>query len=613
MAQTRRFGSWATSPHVLAFLIGLIGVIDLVSALTAPRERRLRIVVELFSPTTVGLAYVATAIVGIVLISLSRGLLHRKRSAWWGSVILVSASILLNLVKGLDAEEATIALVLLVLLLLGRRNFTGLPDPRSRRTIWRTVIGAPLAGIALGTVLMTLNHRSQAHGTTLVDRITQVTFGMVGIEGPVRFVHEQVAQRWALANLMIGAAVAATILVVALRSPDGPHDLRPDEETELRGIIAQNPRIGSLDYFATRRDRSVIFAPSRRAAISYRVVAGVSLAGGDPLGEPGQWPDVIDAWLEESRKYGWLPGVLACGEEAGRMFAERGLDVLQLGDEAILDIADFSLQGRTMKPVRNVVNHARRDGLVVDCVRAKDLSAVEVTEVRSRADAWRDGPVERGFSMALGRFGDPADGECVLVRARVSGELVGLLYMVPWGRDGLSLDLMRRKPDAPNGVVESMVTGLVDWGRDNRIAHISLNFAVLRDVFERGEQLGASLGTKLSYSVLKFVSRFFQLDSLYRSNRKYQPRWLPRYICYGPGALVDVGVAMLRAEAFLTLPSFGRRGLTKAGADNVEHTGAEQVESAHPGSVLPAADAGDPAVRNAEESRTPRTEGDPRS
>lgn len=573
VAQTRKFGNWVTSPHVLAFLIGLIGVIDLVSALTAPRQHRMRIVMDLFNPTAVGLAYVATAIVGLVLITLSRGLLHRKRSAWWGSVILVGASIALNAVKGVDLEESAIALVLLVLLVLGRRRFTGMPDPRSRRTIWSTVIGAPLAGIALGTALMTLNHHSQLHGTTLADRIMHTALGMIGIQGPVGFMHPQVEQRWALGNLMIGAAVAGAILVVALRSADGPHDLRPDEETELRGIIAQNPRVGSLDYFATRRDRTVLFAPSRRAAISYRVVGGVSLVGGDPLGEPGQWPDVIDRWLAEARRYGWLPGVLACGEEAGRMFAERGLDVLQLGDEAILDIADFSLSGRTMKPVRNVVNHAKRNGLVVDCIRAKDLSAVEATEVRRRADAWRDGPVERGFSMALGRFGDPADGECVLVRARIEGELVGLLHMVPWGRDGLSLDLMRRKPDSPNGVVESMVNGVAEWGRANRIANISLNFAVMRDVFERGEQLGAPLGTRMSYSVLTFVSRFFQLDSLYRSNRKYQPRWMPRYICHGPGTLFDVGIAMLRAEAFLTMPSFGRRGASSVDSDSDDDDG----------------------------------------
>ncbi|MFK5160750.1 phosphatidylglycerol lysyltransferase domain-containing protein, partial [Propionibacterium freudenreichii] len=142
---------------------------------------------------------------------------------------------------------------------------------------------------------------------------------------------------------------------------------------------------------------------------------------------------------------------------------------------------------------------------------------------------------------------------------RVDGQIVGLLYMVPWGKDGLSLDLMRRSPQAPNGVVESMVTGLVDWGRDNHLAHISLNFAVLRDIFQRGEQLGADPVTKVAYNVLMFLSRFLQLDSLYRSNVKYQPRWQPRYICYEPGSLIEVAVACLRAEAFLTLPSFGRR------------------------------------------------------
>ncbi|MCT2993655.1 phosphatidylglycerol lysyltransferase domain-containing protein [Propionibacterium freudenreichii] len=556
----RRLGNWLTSPRVLALLIGVGGIINVVGVIAAPHgSRRMRMVLDVFSPTVVGLASVATAIVGLVLIALSTGLKHRKRVAWWLAVAMVVMTVLLHVVKGFDFEQSIAGLVVLALLVAGHRHFTGIPDPRSRRSIWTTVILAPLAGITLGTVLLTATARTQAHDTTLVDRIVETVVGMVGISGPVVFIRPHWDDRWFFAMLMIGVFVIITILVALLRSPNGPHSLHPDEENELRSILPMNPRIGSLDYFATRRDRGVMVGASRRAAISYRVVGGVSLAGGDPLGEPGQWGEVVDAWIAEANRYGWLPAVLACGEEAGRLFADRGMEVLHLGDEAIIDVADFSLAGRVMKPVRNTVNHAKRDGVVVDCLRAKDLSALEVAEVRTRADEWRDGPVERGFSMALGRFGDPADGECVLVRARVDGQIVGLLYMVPWGKDGLSLDLMRRSPQAPNGVVESMVTGLVDWGRDNHLAHISLNFAVLRDIFQRGEELGADPVTKVAYNVLMFLSRFLQLDSLYRSNVKYQPRWQPRYICYEPGSLVEVAVACLRAEAFLTLPSFGRR------------------------------------------------------
>ncbi len=66
-----------------------------------------------------------------------------------------------------------------------------------------------------------------------------------------------------------------------------------------------------------------------------------------------------------------------------------------------------------------------------------------------------------------------------------------LLSFVPWGRRGLSLDLMRRDPDADNGVVEFMVAGMVGAARGFGVRRLSLNFAVLRSVFSGAEQLGA--------------------------------------------------------------------------------------------------------------------------
>ena len=73
-----------------------------------------------------------------------------------------------------------------------------------------------------------------------------------------------------------------------------------------------------------------------------------------------------------------------------------------------------------------------------------------------QADAWRDTETERGFSMALGRLGDGADGDCLLVEAiegaHRAATVVGILSFVPWGSSGVvALDLMRRAPQSPNG------------------------------------------------------------------------------------------------------------------------------------------------------------------
>ena len=201
----------------------------------------------------------------------------------------------------------------------------------------------------------------------------------------------------------------------------------------------------SLGYFATRRDKAAVFAPNGRAAITYRVEVGVCLASGDPVGDPKSWPQAIEAWLRLCQEYGWAPGVMGASSAAAQAFREAGLNALQLGDEAILYPDGFRLSGPDMRAVRQAVTRARRAGLTVRIRRHRDISTDEMATVIKRADAWRDTESERGFSMALGRLGDPADGDCLLVEAMQNQEtVVAMLSLVPWGTNGVSLDLMRR-------------------------------------------------------------------------------------------------------------------------------------------------------------------------
>ena len=155
--------------------------------------------------------------------------------------------------------------------------------------------------------------------------------------------------------------------------------------------------------------------------------------------------------------------------------------------------------------------------------------------------------------MALSRLGDPADPRCVAVLARdANGELKGLLSFVPWGRRGLSLDLMRRDRAAENGITEFMVAGLVDACRDLGIVRISLNFAMFRGIFSAAERVGAGPVMRLTGAVLSVASKFWQLESLYRSNAKYLPRWVPRYMCHSQSMNVTrAAIAAGVAEGFL--------------------------------------------------------------
>ncbi len=365
---------------------------------------------------------------------------------------------------------------------------------------------------------------------------------------------------------LFGALALMAAAVVLFQSQKAENALTGQDEAAIRALLETYGKNDSLGYFATRRDKSVVFAPNGRAAITYRVEVGVCLASGDPVGDPQAWPQAITAWLALCQEYGWAPGVMGASSTAAEVFRESGLSALQLGDEAILYPDKFRLSGPDMRAVRQAVTRARRSGLTVRMRRHRELSAEEMAAVVKHADQWRDTETERGFSMALGRLGDPADGDCLLVEAvGADGHPVAMLSLVPWGANGLSLDLMRRSQQSPNGTIELMVTELLQNAETIGVSRVSLNFAMFRSAFEQGSQLGAGPVARLWRKVLVFFSRWWQLETLYRSNMKYLPDWVPRYACYDDARLIPkVGVASVIAEGFLVLP-FSRR--------NRQHTG----------------------------------------
>jgi lysyl-tRNA synthetase class 2 len=144
-------------------------------------------------------------------------------------------------------------------------------------------------------------------------------------------------------------------------------------------------------------------------------------------------------------------------------------------------------------------------------------------------------------------------------------QVCGLLHFVPWGRTGLSLDLMRRDREAANGLNELMIVEVLRACSGTPISRISLNFAVFRDPLERGERIGAGPLLRARRSLLLVASRWWQIDSLYRFNAKFQPRWEPRFVCVpAMRNLPRIALAALEAEAFIVRPARLKRLLGRA-------------------------------------------------
>ncbi|EPD66850.1 bifunctional lysylphosphatidylglycerol synthetase/lysine--tRNA ligase LysX [Streptomyces sp. HGB0020] len=550
-------GPTSKVPEAFAAFFGALGLFCVLLALVPPLRRLLRPVVRFLDlltvPVSANLAY------AVFLFLLAAATAARKRIAWWLVVVYLGLLVLedvLGVALGLYAESVpslVVCSLALALLIVARREFYA----ASRRAAFRRALGVLLAGLVLGILvgwgLVELFPGTLPHGQRLAWAANRVCGGLVSagsFDGrPPHALYFLLGLFGALALLN-----AAATLFRSQRMESALHD---DEETRIRALLGAYGEQDSLGYFATRRDKAVVFSPSGKAAVTYRVEAGVCLASGDPVGDREAWPHAIAAWLDAARRHAWAPAVMGASEDGARAFARAGLGALQLGDEAILYPADFDLDGRDMRVTRQAVHRVRRTGAHCRIRRHDALTDEEMEEIVDRADAWRDTETERGFSMALDRLGDPADGDCLLVEALgVNGRLLALLSFVPWGRDGVSLDLMRRDRSAPNGVMEFMVDELCTAAPKLGVRRISLNFAVFRSTFEEGARIGAGPVLRLWRRLLLFFSRWWQLEALYRSNAKYHPQWYPRFICYGDtGSLARIGLASGIAEGFVSVPS----------------------------------------------------------
>ncbi|WP_052442765.1 phosphatidylglycerol lysyltransferase domain-containing protein [Streptacidiphilus neutrinimicus] len=490
---------------------------------------------------------------------------RHKRAAWIANTVFAGL-LLLALAVSLIGQPgvrshwfnwATLAVLVLfqTALLLGRSEFRAKGDPANPALAGGVLVGGGLLTLLAGAGLLSLTAAGRAF--TVGDRVEYVLLRAItlGSDGSQYF--EVSAPRWVDITVNVLSVAVLTLFSYALfRAPKGKEYLSPEDEAALRGLLDRHGARDSLGYFALRRDKSVIFSPSGKAAVTYRVVGGVSLASGDPIGDVEAWPGAIEKWLEQAREYAWVPAVTGASEEAGVVYARHGLDALELGDEAIVEVADFSLEGRSMRGVRQAHNRVRRAGYTVTVRRHVDIPEAEMEAMIRHADQWRDGSTERGWSMALGRLGDPDDGQCVMLECRdADGEMRALLSFVPWGEHGLSLDLMRRDRDSDNGLMEFMVIELLQQARSIGVERVSLNFAVFRAVFERGSRLGAGPFLRAWRSVLVFFSRWWQIESLYRANAKYRPQWEPRYVLFERSRdLPRIALANACVEGFISQP-----------------------------------------------------------
>jgi lysyl-tRNA synthetase class 2 len=302
----------------------------------------------------------------------------------------------------------------------------------------------------------------------------------------------------------------------------------------------------SLSFFALRRDKSFFFSATRRSFLAYRVVSGAALVSGDPVGDEAEFDALLSDFRRVAHLRGWRFAILG----ASQRYEHLGMRAVSIGSEAVLDPAEFSLEGRAIRKVRQSVSRLTSSGYGFRVVAAEHADRRELDLVSS---AWRAGSGERGFSMAMDDLYAP--GTMFALAESQDGRVGGFLHLVPAG-GGWSLSTMRRRPDTPNGLTEFLVVQTLAWAKECRATELSLNFCALADFVVPQ----VTLPRRVARLALLAADRVFQLERLHSFSRKFHPTWRPRYLCVEKlGDLPLVGLAYLRVEQLVPPPPWRKR------------------------------------------------------
>ncbi|MGZ4204815.1 MAG: bifunctional lysylphosphatidylglycerol flippase/synthetase MprF [Actinomycetota bacterium] len=546
-----------TKARLLGLAVSIAGIVNVVSAITPSLSSRLSTLRELLTPLSSEIAAGATALLGIGLLLLGRGISQRKRVAYQAALAILILSTATHVGKGLDVEEAALTAALAFTLFFQRAIFVAGPGPARWRTLAHVIPYVLVLDFGYGMGALFLRRNVVFPHLTFTRALNEVASRLIGITGPLTYRGPFFARWFPRSLTAVGALSMAYLLLMILAPVAERAGGRRDEREDIAAMI-DRPDGDTLDPFALRRDKRYAFSPDRRAAVAYRYLNGVGLASGDPVGEPTAFPGALRAFVDVCEQSGWRPAVYGARFDRLALYENLGLKSIYIGDEAIIDVPSFGLEGRRMRNVRQSVAHSARAGVTTEVHREGTLDPTLRRALIGISDRHKAGAPERGFSMALDGLLSGRDPDTVLIVCRdAQGAPIAFQRYVPCrAGKGLSLDAMRRDTGVPGGVNERMIVDIVEWGRANGVSVVSLNFAAFRNMLERDADI-----TKLqalSAWIIKKMPSYIQIDTLRRFNKKFRPRWVPRYAIYRSAIdIAAIGIAALNAEAMLP---FQKRG-----------------------------------------------------
>lgn len=504
-------GVWA-----LAILVLSAGLLLLLSAATPGLLYRLKFSEELFSLSMMTLSNQLSVIIGIILIVLSRGIKFRIKRAYRMTFYMLIVGAIFTFAKGFDYEEALYLLAILFFLWLSRSRFDRESSPFSFKT-----------AIALLTLTLFI-----VFGYVLIGTHVHPTFGHLSRYIPAKL-KEQLFYRpdELIHSAIIGISGAWIFLI-------GWSFFRPKRTI---GTTPGNAEIEQLDDYLTDhkgnllthllflRDKAFYWAMDHEVLIPYGRARDKLVVLGDPLGPKEKIEEGIEEFQEFADRYAMPIVFYQVTPEYLPIYHENGYRFFKLGEEALVNLADFSLSGRKNAGLRSARNRLTKEGFHFEMMNPPFSEAL-LARLERISDLWLGNKHEKGFS--LGWFdADYLQRAPIAVLKNKEEQIVAFMSLMPCYDGGkvISIDLMRHLPDVPNGTMDVMFIHLLEWAKEHGYEKFNLGMAPLSSV---GKNTKALREEKIARLAFQYGNYWYSFQGLRHYKDKFSPEWEPRYLAY---------------------------------------------------------------------------------
>ena len=547
LAKQTKIGLW-----IATLLTALMGVVNLLSAVTPSLSERTHWLREIVPFEIRASGHIFAALTGFILLTLSVNLLRRKRVAWLLTIAVLIISIFSHLIKGWDYEECILAGVLLFQLLLMRKVFTARSDRPSIAQGILVLIGALLFTTAYGTAgFFILDGKFEVDKQPINFNLMQAflqtlavffTEDNAGLEAKTRYGSFFIDSIYVVGTATLGYALFMLLRPVLLRRSVTEQDREKAETIVREYSLSPLARLSLLD------DKFYYFSPSGKTVIAYVPKGRGAIALGDPIGPKEELAETILGFNKFCFLNDWYPAFYQTGSDNLEIYRLLGWRILQIGQAAIVDLKTFSTKGKANQNLRTAVNRFTKLGYEVKFYEPP-ISKELLDKLKPVSDEWLQMMKGAEKRFSVGWFNDKyLRNNAIAVIQNSSSDIVAFANSISANQDKeIAVDLMRRRADVENGVMEFLFVSLLQHYQQLGYERFDLGLSALSGIGEKQESPRLEKALRYLY---QHLNHFYNFQGLHSFKEKFHPYWEPRYLIYPSlAALPDVIVGLVRADS----------------------------------------------------------------